>query len=136
MEHRWGERTPGDIPVQVSIPPTIITAGRILNISISGAWIRGRFSIAPLARAFVVFDFPQTGGSESLPVACYVARVRPGGIGVEWRELAPHMVSDLRLLASGNHPIEEAPAVAAKAGDAAQSAAASAPQPASARKTR
>jgi hypothetical protein len=100
MEHRWGERVVVDIPVQVSVPPSIMGAGRVQNVSISGAWISGKFDLPPLARAFVIFDFALGGQHEQLPIACYVARVRPEGIGVEWRELAPQIVSDLILFAN------------------------------------
>jgi len=116
MEHRWGERIAVDIPVQVSAPPLFVGTGRITDISISGAWISGRFDLPPLARAFVVFDFLLGGAQESLPIACFVARVRATGMGVEWRELAPQIVSDLMLFATGtNHAREQglvAPAVA------------------------
>jgi hypothetical protein len=109
MEHRWGERIVVDIPVQVSVPPLVIGSGRITDISISGAWISGRFDLPPLARAFIVFDFSLGGARESLPLACFVARVRPEGMGVEWRELAPQIVSDLMLFATGtNHAREQA----------------------------
>lgn len=100
MEHRWGARIAVDIPVQVSIPPLIVGTGRVLNVSISGAWISGKFALPPLSRAFVVFDLAIAGQRDQLPIACYVARVRPEGIGVEWRELAPQIVSDLILFAA------------------------------------
>jgi hypothetical protein len=109
MEHRWGERMAVDIPVQVSVPPLILGSGRILNISVSGAWICGRFDLPPLARAIVVFDLDLGGTSESMPIACYVVRVRPEGIGVEWRELAPQMVSDLMLFAGGAQAPRDVP---------------------------
>jgi hypothetical protein len=92
----------------VSVPPLVIASGRITDISISGAWISGRFDLPPLARAFIVFDFSLGGARESLPLACFVARVRPEGMGVEWRELAPQIVSDLMLFAAGtNHAREQ-----------------------------
>jgi len=99
MEHRWGERIKVDIPVQVSVPPLIIGTGRVLDVSISGAWISGHFQLQPLARAFVVFELSLGGVREPVPIPCFVARVRPEGIGVEWRELAPQIVSDLIVLA-------------------------------------
>jgi PilZ domain-containing protein len=103
MEHRWGERFKVDIPVQVSVPPLVIGTGRVLDVSISGAWISGKFDLPSLARAFVVFDLALFGQHEPMPIACYVARVRPEGIGVEWRELAPQIVSDLILFTTETH---------------------------------
>ena len=117
MEHRWGERLVVDIPVQVSVPPLFLASGRILNISVSGAWISGRFDLPPLARAFVVFNLAPGGTRESMPIACFVARVRPEGIGVEWRELSPQIVSDLMLFAGGAQAPRNAP-VSAPEGDA------------------
>jgi hypothetical protein len=107
MEHRWGERVAVDIPVQVSVPPLIIGAGRVLDLSISGAWISGNFDLPPLARAIVTFDLGIGGVRETLPLACYVARVLAGGIGVEWRELAPQIVSDLMLFATDSQQRRE-----------------------------
>jgi hypothetical protein len=121
MEHRWGERIVVDIPVQVSVPPLVIGTGRITNISISGAWISGRFDLPTLARAFVVFEFSLGGQREVLPIACFVARVRAQGMGVEWRELAPQIVSDLMLFAGGTNHLPQqasvAPALASTAAD-------------------
>jgi hypothetical protein len=51
----------------------------------------------------IIFDLSMGGIPEPLPIACFVARVRPEGMGVEWRELAPQIVSDLLLFAS-RHP--------------------------------
>jgi PilZ domain len=102
MEHRWGERIVVDIPVQVSVPPLIMGPGRVQNLSVSGAWISGKFELPPLARALVVFDLSVGGIHEPLPIACYVVRIRAEGIGVEWRELAPQIVSDLMLFATAN----------------------------------
>jgi hypothetical protein len=107
MEHRWGERIVVDIPVQVSVPPLVVGTGRITNISISGAWVSGRFDLPPLARAFIVFDFLLGGVREPLPIACFVARVRTEGMGIEWRELAPQIVSDLMLFAAGTNHARE-----------------------------
>jgi hypothetical protein len=119
MEHRWGERVEVDIPVQVSVPPLILGSGRVRNVSISGAWILGKFDLPPLARAFVVFDFAGAGHGEQLPIACYIARIRPEGIGVEWRELAPQLVSDLMLFtAAAPTPRSATPELPAAASEA------------------
>ncbi len=108
MEHRWGERVVVDIPVQVSTPPLMGGNGRILNVSISGAWISGEFDLPPLARAMIVFDLRAGATPEPMPIACYVTRVRSQGIGVEWRELAPQIISDLLLFATSGHATQAA----------------------------
>lgn len=110
MEHRWGERIVVDIPVQVSTPPLVVGKGRILNVSISGAWISGQFDLPPLARAMIVVDLSTGSMPEPMPIPCYVARVRYQGIGVEWRELAPQIVSDLLLCATSANPRHSAQA--------------------------
>jgi hypothetical protein len=112
MEHRWGERINVDIPVQVSDPALTTVPGRVLNLSISGAWISGKFALPPLARALVIFDIGIGSMSEPLPIACYVARVHLDGMGVEWRELAPQIISDLLLFATDSPQRREPKAVA------------------------
>ena len=45
---------------------------------------------------------PVPGSDTRLEPAIFVARVRPEGMGVEWRELAPHIVDDLMVFATAS----------------------------------
>jgi PilZ domain len=95
MEHRWGQRIRVDIPVRLETPPLQLGSARILNLSVSGAWISGELEQHTAAEIEVVFE-PRAASSE-LPhrIPAFVARTRPDGIGVEWRELAPPLISAL-----------------------------------------
>jgi hypothetical protein len=94
MEHRWGQRVRVDIPVRLEIPPASVVAGRILDLSVSGAWISGELEQHLSAEIAVVFE-PQPGSSSLHRIPAFVARARLEGIGVEWRELAPPLINSL-----------------------------------------
>jgi len=94
MEHRWGQRVRVDIPVRLEVPPASVIAGRILDLSVSGAWISGELEQHLSAEIAVVFE-PQPGSSSSHRIPAFVARARLEGIGVEWRELAPPLINSL-----------------------------------------
>lgn len=88
MEHRWGQRAELDIPVRITGRPNVMGAGRISNISTSGAWIRTALEPAELTPIQVL---PQVGaaGRKPKPIPGFVARRGNGGIGVEWFEALP-----------------------------------------------
>jgi hypothetical protein len=94
MEHRWGQRVRVDIPVRLEIPPASVVAGRILDLSVSGAWISGELEQHLSAEIAVLFE-PQSGGGTLHRIPAFVARARLEGIGVEWRELAPPLINSL-----------------------------------------
>jgi hypothetical protein len=94
MEHRWGQRVRVDIPVRLEVPPASVVAGRILDLSVSGAWISGELEQHLSAEIAVVF-LPQPGSSSLHRIPAFVARARLEGIGVEWRELAPPLINSL-----------------------------------------
>jgi hypothetical protein len=95
MEHRWGQRVRVDIPVRLESPPVTIGDARILDLSVSGAWISGDFQRHISAEIEVIFDLPPRTSRHSNRIRAYVARARREGIGVEWRELAPPLISEL-----------------------------------------
>ncbi|MGA2562256.1 MAG: PilZ domain-containing protein [Steroidobacteraceae bacterium] len=94
MEHRWGQRVRVDIPVQLEVPPARIVAGRILDLSVSGAWISGELEQHLSVEIAVVFE-PALGSSSPHRIPAFVTRARLEGIGVEWRELAPPLINSL-----------------------------------------
>ncbi|MGA2564613.1 MAG: PilZ domain-containing protein [Steroidobacteraceae bacterium] len=95
MEHRWGQRIPADIGVRISARPGMIGVGRILDLSVSGAWIRTRLKLSVLAGVVIVFDSTPARKHEALSIDAYVTRTSREGFGVEWYELDPPSLSEL-----------------------------------------
>jgi hypothetical protein len=102
MEHRWGERISVDLPVQLRSTVGFIAAGRIANVSASGALIRTELRLAPLNRIDILID--------GLPVPAFVVRTPSGAIGVEWCEFAPGIVTAVLLAQTQSIPQPLAPA--------------------------
>jgi hypothetical protein len=94
MEHRWGERVGVDIPVRITAHPFAVKHGRLTNLSVSGASIKTDFDVRPLSRIQVVLELPHKARSEAPTVPAYVARVGKSGIGIEWCEFSPPVVSE------------------------------------------
>ena len=95
MEHRWGNRVSVDIGVRISARVGIIGVGRILDISVSGAWIRTRLDLSALSRVMLAFDPIPVLKHEGSSVGAYVTRTSREGFGVEWYELDPPFLSEL-----------------------------------------
>jgi hypothetical protein len=95
MEHRWGSRIAVDIAVRISARPSTIAVGRILDLSMSGAWIRARLTVPVLSRVIVVIDSAPAPKHEGASLGAYVTRTTREGFGVEWYELDPPCFGDL-----------------------------------------
>lgn len=95
MEHRWGQRIPADIGVRISARLGMIGVGRILDLSVSGAWIRARLNLSVLARVMIVLDSTPARKHEAPSIGAYVTRTSRDGFGVEWYELDPPSLSEL-----------------------------------------
>jgi hypothetical protein len=89
MEHRWGSRIAVDIAVRISARPSTIGVGRILDLSMSGAWIRARLTLPVLSRVIVIVHSSQARKHEAASLGAYVTRTTREGFGVEWCELDP-----------------------------------------------
>ncbi|MGH8232091.1 MAG: hypothetical protein ACRESY_09740 [Steroidobacteraceae bacterium] len=99
MEHRWGERHKTNVPVRLRGQPDAIGQGRLLNLSLSGAWVRTEL-VPPLFSAIeLTLGSPGAPGHPHwLNCRCLSGRVvRQGrhGIGIEWDEAAGETVLDL-----------------------------------------
>jgi hypothetical protein len=95
MEHRWGERIGVDIPVRVTSHPFAVRHGRLVNLSVSGAAIRADFDLRSLSKIQVVIELPHRFKCEAPSIAAYVTRNSKDGMGIEWCEFAPPIVSEL-----------------------------------------
>jgi hypothetical protein len=100
MEHRWGERIGVDMPVRVVSHAYRMRPARLANLSVSGALIETDWELRPLSQIEVIIDLPHHWRYEAPTVAAYVARRYKRGVGIEWCEFAPPVISKtLRSLA-------------------------------------
>ncbi len=95
MEHRWGERVGVDIAIRITVHPFAVRHGRLVNVSVSGASIKADFDLRPLSRIEVVVDTVPRARCEAPSIGAYVTRVSKDGIGIEWCEFAPPVITEL-----------------------------------------
>lgn len=82
MEHRWGNRVPTDVEVQVLADPATAGWGRLRDISISGGFIETALRIRPLST--LCMTVPATRFEGVRNVHAVVVRGQADGVGVEW----------------------------------------------------
>jgi hypothetical protein len=104
MEHRWGHRIGVDLPVRITGNPFSVRAGRLVNLSVSGAFILTGGDLRKLSRVLIVIANPSMARHEAPTLAAYVARKLGDGFGIEWCEFAPVEVTRmLQSLTSRRH---------------------------------
>lgn len=97
MEHRLGTRVTTFLPVRVIYAQVALAFGRMLNASLSGAYIEISVPLPLLTRIDVVCGQVCSDRAECSRVAAYVTRVGSNGVGVEWLEFAPAAIRQLML---------------------------------------
>jgi len=95
MEHRCGRRSALDVPVRVHLSAGRAVEGRMLNLSLSGAWVRLESRVPALSRVVLEVDEVSLRDARMHLIAGYAVRETGGGIGVEWSEFAPAAVTVL-----------------------------------------
>ena len=95
MEHRWGERVGVDIPVRISAHPFAMKHAQLTDMSVSGASLETDLDLRVLSRIHLLIEVPHRIRSEASSVAAYVTRRGKSGVGIEWCEFAPPVVSEL-----------------------------------------
>lgn len=101
MEHRWGVRVAVDIPVRLTAPcSSYPKAGRLKNLSISGAWINVALEARPLSRLEVTIDSALRPSRNAPVISAYVVRRTELGVAVEWCGRVPHAIVKLLRQAS------------------------------------
>ena len=88
MEHRWGVRTRVDIAVRLAGNSLTVLDGRLVNVSLSGAFITLGCPVNPLSRLDIQILAAPGMRHTSLKIPACVIRRGPNGIGVEWCEFA------------------------------------------------
>lgn len=94
MEHRWGERSKLNIPVQVDCGPRGVVLAVMRDASASGAFLCTAAQLPLLTGVRVEFGAAVTLG-QARGVDAQVVRRAADGFGLEWTELAPKAVVDL-----------------------------------------
>ena len=86
MEHRWGRRQPTDVKVRFVASTDKIGTGRILNISMTGAFMATKSPLRILSVVYVASSRSRKVRSSGM--AAYVVRHDALGVGLEWCEAA------------------------------------------------
>jgi hypothetical protein len=115
MEHRWGRRYDTDVAVRFVALPGTIGAGRVTNISLSGAFMETRAKLRLLTVVYIEgLDSERERGKPvaARRLAATVVRRCTAGVGLEWCERWAFPASQLsQVAASAKHPAPpEAPA--------------------------
>ena len=97
MEHRLGTRVTTFLAVRIVQARAVLAFGRMLNASLSGAYIETSAPLPLLSRIDVVCGQSCSDRAECSGVAAYVTRVGSNGVGVEWLEFAPAAIRQLML---------------------------------------
>jgi hypothetical protein len=96
MEHRYGVRYLSAIEVYVrSHSGRVAAPGRLLDVSISGAFVFTSLSIAPLSSIMVEVVSMAAAARRCKPIEAQVIRRTDNGLGIEWKDLTPAALSQL-----------------------------------------
>jgi len=82
MEHRWGNRVPADIEVQIFVDPASTAWARLRDISVSGGFLETALKIPTLSTLRV--NAPCTRTESVRVVRAIAIRSDAAGVGVEW----------------------------------------------------
>jgi len=83
MEHRWGQRLPCRAHVRICVSDDINGAGRVRDVSSSGAFIETAIRLPVYARVALVV-LGNESATHPVEINASVVRVASDGIGVEW----------------------------------------------------
>ena len=88
MEHRWGSRKSIDVPVRFIALPATIGTGRIINVSMTGAFLETRAELRPMAMLYIELIYLLRDAGQRARLAASVVREDELGVGIEWCEPA------------------------------------------------
>ncbi len=90
MEHRWGERLRVELPVRIWTGDGNVGGGRVMDLSVSGAFIATPLQVPLLSPVNVVFRSRRYNGRlrDSPTYVAHVVRREPNGFGIEWFDFA------------------------------------------------
>ena len=89
MEHRCGTRVPMSMSVRLDMPSRVLE-GRILNLSLSGAFVSTPERLPEQTKLVVEMSLQgELGSMRPWRVPAHIVRVSDTGFGLEWDAFAP-----------------------------------------------
>jgi PilZ domain len=110
MEHRWGQREQIDLPIHITGTTCDTIAGRLSDLSLSGAFIEVDMDVRVLCRLHVATIVPRPLAPNTVSLYAHVIRKEYRGVGVEWSSFAPATYRALIDLASRRRDSRKRPA--------------------------
>jgi hypothetical protein len=104
MEHRWGERVPVNLPVQVTAQPVEGIDAFMMNLSLSGALMKTGFDLRLHSLIDIIITLPPPSPQPQV-VRAHVSRRVKQDFAVEWCEFAPAVIRDLLRSTSIRPPV-------------------------------
>lgn len=95
MEHRWGQRIPIDVPVQLVLSCGSIGCGRLRDVSITGAFVQTHSSLPLLSLVDIEPQMESRGGRRMQSLPACVVRKDSTGVGLEWTEPSTHVLESI-----------------------------------------
>ena len=89
MEHRWGQRVRLDVPIRIKGKTLDWVSGRLIDLSVSGAFIEVDIDIRILCNIQISMILPHQLSPTVTPLDSHVIRKKLLGIGIEWAAFAP-----------------------------------------------
>jgi PilZ domain len=106
MEHRLGQRIPVDHIVRIETSHGEVSVARMVDISLSGAFLRTSLQIQPMMPVQVLLKTRagrrRAASGQARLLEARVVRVDESGIGVEWFDFAPEAI--FALVSSAHSP--------------------------------
>jgi hypothetical protein len=99
MEHRLGSRHAIDLDVYLRTWGSTVSArGRLIDLSVSGAFVSTRLRCRPLLHVMVQIVPEGRTRRTGMAVEGQIVRLAESGIGIEWDELQPELLNQLILV--------------------------------------
>jgi hypothetical protein len=86
MEHRWGCREETDVAVQFLALPGTIGTGRVVNISVTGAFMETALDLRMMSLIYLEPTVWVPSDGRTKRIAASVVRKNSTGVGLEWCE--------------------------------------------------
>jgi hypothetical protein len=84
MEHRWGQRVPCKLRVRLSASAGLGGAGRLRDVSMSGAFVETRIALPLFARLADAVLPENPSAARETEITAIVVRAERDGVGIEW----------------------------------------------------